>query len=145
MEFSRRHFIKLGASAAGVAGFGSFAFGQEKSFLNDDLRSALLADPLFGYTAKDFRKHLGTKFTIMTESAAQTAVLVDVKSSEASKDESASNKKAECFTLSFQTPSKESQATYTIFHPRLGTFNLFLVPGQSNKAESLLHAVVNRI
>ena len=146
MKFSRRHFIKLGgATAAGVLGFGSFAFGQKKSFFANGLPDGMLADPLFGYTADEFKKHLGTGFTLMTENAAITAVLTAVKSSVVSRNKSARNRRAECFTLSFQLPSDAPQATYTVFHPQLGTFDLFLVPGRSDKTESLLHAVINRV
>lgn len=146
MKFSRRHFITLGgATAAGILGFGSFAVGQKKFFFADDLPAEMLADPLFGYTANDFRQYLGTEFSLMTESGAVTAVLTSVKSSVVSRNKTARNKKAECFTLSFDLPSDAPQATYTVFHPRLGTFDLFLVPGRSNTAESRLHAVVNRI
>ena len=112
MKFSRRHFIKLGgATAAGILGFGSFAFGQKKSFFADDLSSKALADPVFGHSADDFKKHLGTKFSLKTESAAITAVLVAVKSSATFKNVTARNKKPECFTLSFHLPSEAPQAT----------------------------------
>ncbi|MGI8642373.1 MAG: DUF6916 family protein [Pyrinomonadaceae bacterium] len=146
MKFSRRHFIKLGgATAAGILGFGNFAFGQKKSFFADQLPDGVLADPLFGYTAEDFRKYLGTEFSLMTEGAAITAVLTAVRSSLAPGKKSARVKRAECYTLSFQLPSNAPQATYTVFHPRLGTFDLFLVPGKTDNAEFLLHAVINRI
>jgi len=146
MKFSRRHFIKLGgAAAAGILGFGSFAFGQKKSFFADRLPDGMLADPLFGYTADEFKKHLGTGFTLMTENAAITAVLTAVISSAVSRNKTARNRRAECFTLSFQLPSDAPQSTYTVFHPQLGTFDLFLVPGRSDKTESLLHAVINRV
>ena len=81
----------------------------------------------------------------MTESAVVTAVLTAVKSSVVSRNQTTRNRGAECFTLSFKLPSDALQATYTVFHPQLGTFNLFLVPGKSDQADSLLHAVINRI
>ena len=146
MTFSRRHFIKLsGATSAGILGLGSFAFGKKKSFFVDDLPSEIYGDPLFGYTAADFRKYLGTEFSLLTESVPITGVLVAVKSSATSRNGTAQGRNAECFTLSFRLPSDATQATYTVFHPRLGTFNLFSVPGRSSSAKSLLHAVVNRV
>jgi hypothetical protein len=144
MKFSRRHFIKLGgATAVGTLGFGKFAFGQKHSFFADQLPDGMLADPLFGYTANDFRQHLGTDFSLTTESGTVTAVLTAVKSSVVAGNKTARNKRAECFMLSFRLSSNALQATYTVFHPRLGTFDLFLVPGKNNQAESLLHAVIN--
>jgi len=146
MKFSRRNFIRLGgATAVGALGFGSFAFGQKKFFFAAQLPDGMLTDPLFGYTADDFRQYLGTKFSLTTEGAAVTAVLTAVKSSVVSGNKTARNKKAECFMLSFHLPSDVLQATYTVSHWRFGTFDLFLVPGKSDKAESLLHAVVNRV
>lgn len=144
MKFSRRHFIKMGgATGAGILGFGNFAFGREKSFFADKLPAEILAVPL--YNANDFRQSLGTNFSLTTQSVVINAVLIAIKSSATSRNKTAQNKKAECFTLTFQLPSDAPQATYTVFHPRFETFDLFLVPGQSGKAESLLHAVINRI
>ena len=77
----------------------------------------MLADPLLGYTANDFRQHLGTEFSLTTESGAATAVLTAVNSSVVAGNKNARNKRAECFTLSFQLPSNALQATYTVLHP----------------------------
>jgi hypothetical protein len=146
MKFSRRHFIKLGgATAMGTLGLGSLAFGQKNSFFADRLPDSSLANPSFNYTADEFRKYLGTKFYLMRPGATDTVKLTAVKSSVVSKNITARSKRAECFTLTFQLPSNAPQATYTVSHPRLGTFSLLLVPGNNDKAESLLHAVVNRI
>ena len=145
MKFSRRHFIKLGgATAAGTLGFGNLAIGQKNFLFADRLPHSLLTDPLFNYTADEFRKYLGTEFYLMCPGATDTAVLTAVKSS-VSRNKNARNKRAECFTLSFHLPSDAPQATYTVIHPHLGTFDLLLVPGKNDKAESLLHAVINRI
>lgn len=146
MKFSRRHFIKLGgATAAGIFGFGSFTFGQKISVSANDLPAEMFADPLYGHGADDFRKYLGTEFSLLTEGEMITAVLADVKSSVVRRNHNFRNRRAECFTLSFNLPSDMPQATYTIFHPNLGNFDLFLVPGKSDEADSLLHAVINRI
>lgn len=146
MKFSRRNFIKLGsATALGTLGLGNSAFGQKNSFFADRLSVNSLANPLSKYTADEFRKYLGAKFYLESPGATDTAKLTAVKSSTVSKNVTARNKKAECFTLTFQLPSDAPQAIYTVSHPRLGTFDLLLVPGKNEKAESLLHAVVNRI
>ncbi len=146
MKFSRRNFIKLGgATAMGTLGLGNLAFGQKNSFFADQLSVSSLANPLSNYTADEFRKHLGTKFYLASSGATDAAKLTAVKSSMVSKNITARNKKAECFTLTFQLPSNAPQAVYTVSHSRLGTFDLLLVPGKNEKAESLLHAVINRI
>jgi len=146
MKFSRRNFIKQGgATMVGILGCGGVVFGRKKSFFADNFPSEMAADRLFDYSANDFRKHLGTKFSLKTGSAAFTVVLAAVKSSVISANIANQNIRAECFTLSFDLPSKAPQATYTVFHPNLGTFDLFLVPGKNNKAGALLHAIVNRV
>ena len=145
MRFSRRHFIKLGgATAIGILGSGNFAFGQNEASFYNRLPAEALADPLFGYTADSFRRHLGTSFYMTGESEAVNAMLTAVTSS-AFKNRAVRNRKAECFTLSFVLPSDAPQTTYKVFHSQLGTFDLFLVPGKNDKDESLLHAVINRI
>ena len=146
MKFSRRNFIKLGgASMVAVLGCGGAAFGRKKSFFAGNFPSETAADRLFGYSANDFRKYLGTKFSLKNGSAAFTVVLAAVKSSVIPANTANQNIGAECFTLSFDLPSNAPQATYTVFHPNLGTFDLFLVPGKTNESRSLLHAVINRI
>jgi len=63
MKFSRRNFIKLGgATMVGILGFGEIAFGEKKSFFADQLSDGMLTDPLFGYTAADFKKHPARDF-----------------------------------------------------------------------------------
>lgn len=142
MKFSRRNFIKLGsATTLGILGFGGVSFGRTKSFFADDLPAGMFSDPLFGHSADVFKKYIGTSFSMITESVALTVVLSAVKSSVVP----GRNRRAECFTLTFNLPSDSPQATYAVFHPNLGNFDLFLVPGKTNEAKSLLHAVVNRI
>ena len=146
MKFSRRNFIRLGGTTAlGSLGLGNLAFGQKNSFFADRLPDSSLANPLSDYTADEFRKYLGTKFYLKSSGATDAAKLTAVKSSTVSKNVTARNKKAECFTLTFQLPSDAPQEIYTVSHSRLGTFSLLLVPGKNENAESLLHAVVNRI
>lgn len=146
MRFSRRRFIALGSAAgAGILGFGGAAFGQGRAIFGGGLPSEALADPLFAYSANNFRQHLGTEFMLATDSMAVYAVLTEVSSFSTEKTRRARNKRAECFTLTFRLLSDAPQATYTVSHPRLRTFDLLLVPGQSVEAENLLHAVVNRL
>jgi len=131
MRFSRRNFIKTGGLAiAGVLGFTEFARGQKRR-----------GDALSAYGADFFNNYLDTEFTLYSEAAETTAVLVAVKETVSRRRKST----AECFTLSFQIPTEAAQATYTVFHPQMRVFDLFLVPGASEEGEHLLNAVINRI
>lgn len=141
MNSTRRDFIKLsGAAAAGILGLSSLGFGQNKSFSD-----AGFADSLFYHNAENFREFIGTEFTLFNENETSAAVLTAVKDFAGGKQKTSRNKNASCFTLSFEVETEKPQATYTVFQRRLGTFDLFLVPGKSEKGTHLLHAVFNRI
>ncbi len=140
MKFSRRDFIKLGGAAIASLGVPGLVFGQQKPFSVTDLPAEALGDPLLNYNSNVFRQHLNSRFTLMTEQEALPAILVAVKDLNAS-DPTSGN----CFLLSFRTTVQPGQATYKIFHPRLGYFNLFLVPGKNSDGRHLLQAVINRV
>ena len=96
MKFSRRNFIKMSsATTLGILGFGNFAFGGTKSFFDDELPAGMFADPLFGHSADDFKRYLGTEFSLMTESVVLTVVLAAVNSSEVPSNITAQNRRAE--------------------------------------------------
>ncbi|HEX8198544.1 MAG TPA: twin-arginine translocation signal domain-containing protein [Pyrinomonadaceae bacterium] len=140
MKFSRRDFIKFGGAAIAALGTSGLVFAQPNPFSVTDLPSAALGDPLLNYDSKVFRQHLNSRFTLMTEQEALPAVLVGVK------DLNVSNQASrQCFLLSFRTTAQQHQATYKIFHPVLGYFNLFLVPGKNTDGRYLLQAVINRV
>lgn len=142
MNSTRRNFIKLSgaAAAAGILGLNNPAFGQKKSF-----SAAVSADSLSYYNAENFREFIGTEFTLFNENEPSAAVLTAVKDFAGGKVKSSRNKNANCFTLSFEVEAEKPQATYTVFQRRLGSFDLFLVPGKSAKGTHLLHAVFNCI
>lgn len=144
MNFSRRNFIRLsGTAAAGILGLTTFASGQIRTVSKSNLPGEIYSDPLFHYNAEIFREFIGAKFSLVNkEGSPADAILTAVEDSNAG----GSNKKKEnCFVLSFEVKSAKPQTTYAVFHPRLGTFDLFLVPGKSVAGKYLLHAVVNRI
>lgn len=152
MKITRRNFIILG-SAAAFAGTNFLtpvsATGQKTQGSSSSLPLEALDDPLFYLTAADFKKHVGTEFLLFTEIGAVVAVLSKVTQIQVTKPGNPTNKKshqpaAEIFTLSYNLKSGgATQNTYRLQHPKLGEFNLFLVP-EANSS-SLLHAVINRI
>lgn len=144
MNSSRRAFIKTsGVAAVGIFGLKTTGFGQTKTF-STGLPNAVDADAMFHYDAEIFRQLIGAEFSLPNATdASAKAVLTAVKESKT--DKLSRQKSANCFTLSFKTNASQTQETYTVFHPQLGTFDLFLVPGKTEKGGYLLHAVINRI
>lgn len=159
MNITRRNFIKFATVAGVIAGTNlvapRFAPAQKRTQnAVGDLPADVLNDPLYSLTAADFKNCIGSEFTLLNalDGASATAVLSKVtvvkKSSKSSKGEVETRRsgKAENFTLAFALPAGElPQATYTLWHPSLGQFDLLLVPGRGNGGENLLHAVINRV
>ncbi len=152
MNISRRNFIKLGSAAAFVGtNFLTLVAvtGQKTPGSLGTLPPEILDDPLFYLTAADFKNYIGTEFLLFTETGAIAAVLSNVTQLKTTKSarrvgRNLSQPVAENFSLSFNMPAEgTTQATYRVQHPRLGEFDLFLVPEANGKF--LLHAVINRI
>jgi hypothetical protein len=129
MNYSRRDFIKFGGFALGMlptlatTGFGS---GNSKFAL---------------YNIESVEKLLGSAFTIYTTEFAVESKLMEVKVAD-SKTSTSGN----CFSMVFELQSNSlEQGTYQMYHPEIGMFNLFLVPGISKAGVPLMIAVVNRI
>ena len=156
MNTSRRNFIKIGALTGIFTGTNLltsvFSFAQEKSAFGE-LPSEVLGDPFLYLTAAEFRKHLDTEFSVLTEEVETIAVLSKVtqirhpvKSTRGSGNSIRRKPTPENFVLSFRLPkSGFPQATSNLRHTHLGQFDLFLVPGSNENDENLLHAVINRI
>jgi hypothetical protein len=156
MNTTRRNFIKASALAAFFAGtdlFASTASAAENSAALGELQTEISGDRLFYLTAEDFKKYIGAQFSLIGEKDVVNAELSSVAQSVkppgiARSLNKASSRKLtkETFTLSFRVPSGGfSQATYQVWHPNLGQFDLFLVPSGKGHDQILVHAVINRI
>ena len=156
MNTTRRNFIKATAIAAVFAGtdlFASLVSAAETS--HDPLAQTpgeILADPFYFLTAEDFKKRIGANFSLIRGNSATTVQLYKVTQSVRptgnTQNSAASTRTVtkETFTLTFRAPAGDfSQATYKLWHPNFGQFNLFLVPGAKASGMILLHAVINRI
>lgn len=124
-------------------------FGQLKTSRGAGFPPEGYSDLLFSYSGETFKKLIGSQFTLYAEKSAQSAVLVEIKEGSMAKGKTVSrikNRSTEEFMLSFRVSSAEmEQATYQVFHPELGQFDLLLVPAKNKKGENLLNAIINRL
>jgi hypothetical protein len=128
MKFTRRDFVKLGGFAT-IAAFG-FS-GSALAGTNDDVLS--------NQTAESFRQLIGTEFYIRRERVSGSARLVRVE------DFPDKTEKGESFFLVFETSLKRvEQAIYSLYHPTIGKFELFMSEGQTDRRRTLV-ATINRI
>jgi hypothetical protein len=135
MSISRRIFLKVGTIAAVAAGIsmkpGLVVFGQDP-------------DPLSNYTMGTFTQYVDSIFTLRG-SATVEVTLTKVKDTLPANSSRAGGR--ESFVLVFRGGSvKLPQDTYTIEHPALGKFKLFLVPSgaDENGAQGYV-ATINRL
>lgn len=156
MNTTRRNFIKSSAFAAFFAGtglFSSLASASENSVAPGELPDDVLRDRLFYLTSEDFKKYIGAQFSLIRENDVSTAQLLGVtqtirpvRIARNPSGESRRKLMRETFTLSFRVLNGDfSQATYQVWHPNLGQFDLFLVPGSKQGEQIFINAVINRI
>lgn len=154
MSISRRKFIKIGSVSAALLagtslGINAAGFGQAVGSGGFNLPPEVYGDPMFSYRAETFKKLIGSEFNLQTEDFAETVVLTELTENPPVSQKILPGKyiePKENFMLSFRVSSAEAkQATYAMFHPELGKFDLLLVPAQNNQGEILLNAVINRL
>lgn len=145
MSISRRIFMKVGTAAAIAAGLSLkpsiIAIAQE---VGDKLGAPTQNDPLAFYTQSTFLQYVNSVFRL------RGLTTVDVTLERVEDTLPAKTSKAggrESFVLHFRGGSRElPQNTYTVEHPALGTFQLFLVPtgADENGAQGYV-ATINRL
>jgi len=136
IPLKRRDFM-LGA----LAGVGLWATSLFP--LKGLIRKRALADLHFG----DFEALLGEQFQLYSHTGLSSTVqLAAVKASPFQTTRAMSPGQA-CFSLAFLAPKGHgfSQETYTFAHPKLGHFDLFIVPTQPVEQETRYIAIINRI
>lgn len=139
MSISRRNFIKaasVSAIAVGTIGKpGRVALAHQAEITTTDL--------LAYYTQATFTQYINSVFRIHGF-ATVDATLVKVRDTLPLKVARLSGR--ESFLLHFVGGSVQlPQATYTVEHPALGTFKLFLVPGGDEKGVPSYIATINRL
>lgn len=159
MNGSRRSFLgngsKVGLAAllSGGLRLGVFAEKLSSQRVEADpsapIPSSALGDPLFLITSAMFSNNLNSAFTFKlsgVELTNLTLVAVDDQTPADIKRTSASTR--ESFSLVFQGLRAVllRQETYTVVHNKLGTFRLFIVPGDlSSRSAPRYRALINRL
>jgi len=128
MKFSRRDFVKFGGlSAIATLGFSGSTF----ALFGDEVLSA--------QSAESFQALVGTDFYFTREGASMWGRLAKVENF------AAASKTGQCYSMVFEFPRKTAEeATYSLFHPKIGNFELFLTEGHVGKRSALI-AIINRL
>jgi hypothetical protein len=147
MPSSRRKFLKAGMlaalfSAVPLKSVLSQSWKDRDGNPNDGSAPGLQNnDPLAAYTKAAFVSYLNSIFQLRTGFSVIAVTLLKV-------DDLTAPKGGECFSLLFRGGGGPAlpQDTYTVDHPALGTFKLFLVPvgTDDNGAQGYL-ATINRL
>lgn len=145
MNIPRRKFLKSGIIASLFAGvpakLASPAAAQKPLRLARQLKPT---DPLSYYNKGAFTAYLNSDFRITNNGRSKTWVrLVLVEDFPTSEALTAPD---ECFRLLFAASAETSlpQGTYNFDHAALGTFALFIVPGNPLNGKVHYEAVFNR-
>jgi hypothetical protein len=143
MSESRRKFLRAGLCAALFAALplkNAFSQSFKERDGNPGETPSAQTDPLVNYSKSSFVSYLNSIFQIQTAAGVVAVTLAKVDDMPAPRD-------GECFSLLFRGGSLAlKQNTYVVVHPALGTFQLLLVPGGSdrNGAQEYL-ATINRL
>lgn len=142
MSTSRRKFLKAGMLTAVFAAVPlKNVWGQSWKDKDGNPEQSSAYDPLSNYTKATFTQYLNSVFQLRTGFSVVAVTLLKV-------DDLPAAKGGECFSLLFRGGGGAAlrQNTYSLDHPALGTFQLFLVPvgADSNGAQGYL-ATINRL
>jgi hypothetical protein len=143
MSDSRRKFLKAGVLAALFAAVPlkeALAQSWKDRDGNPTNNPETQNNQLANYTKATFISYLNSVFELHTTTGVVAITLLQVGDMPAPKD-------GECFSLLFRGGSRElRQDSYTLVHPSLGAFQLFLVPVGADEygAQGYL-ATINRL
>ena len=155
---SRRNFLRSGTLTALSVGLAASAgrkvLGQiqkQNPALDFPLPDSASADTLFSYTRSAFENAIGTTFTSPDARArAVNLTLVSVKGFQINPKTIMATKKSrptDCFALSFssQRSLPELPSVYSLSHPVLGKFDLFMTHRKTASGTIFYDAVINHL
>ena len=158
MAISRRLFLKSGtltALAAGVAlRSNALAFGQnqtQKSSLGDQIPIEAQLQPTYMFTRATFDPYVGGIFQTPDSRRGMIDLTLlsatSYKPSDSTKISTANAIETDSFSLMFKAarPLPQFSSVYTISHPSLGKFDLFLTPHRQADGVMLYEAVFNHV
>lgn len=143
MTISRRKFLKTGIITSIVAGATTKLSGLASAGEPISRTDAMtLATPLDYYTKATFQSYINSDFRFYANRKTwlRLVLVEDFPTREALTTPD------ECFRLLFSAPAETSlqQGTYDVDHAALGTFALFIVPGNPVDGKRYYEAVFNR-
>ncbi len=154
MALSRRELLKTAGTFALVGGIplslADIAFAKQAHTASPlaagaqiPLLGQRLVDPLSAFTMETFTEVVQTKFRVRGKHGDAKLTLVQVESLTPS---DAPSPHQECFSLLFRDGHRRplAQDTYRMEHPKLGAFDLFLVPMANNGGPRDHVAIINR-
>jgi hypothetical protein len=154
MNASRRSFLRAsslaGVAAALAARFPRLALGQPKlaRLPYTPLPKEVYASPLYYLSYANFYSTIGTLYTFAHSTKGNVSLrLYEVADLKPLYGKSRPAGK-ECFALTFIGPfnQKLKQGTYKVTDSKLGPFELFIVPSDTQSAQGLLYeANINRL
>jgi hypothetical protein len=132
-RFTRGGFLKAGGAAVASVGVGSVAHAAAGG--------GAARDSLAHLRRATYEPLLRSTFHVQHPHGAIDAELTEVTGL------TPARKEGEAFSLVFETKRDEriTQGTYTLKHPAMGTFSLFLVPIGKARRGYQLETVVNRL
>ncbi len=154
MALSRREFLKTAGTFAVVGGMplslADIALAKQAHTASPlaagaqiPLLGQRLVDPLSSFTMATFTEIVNTKFRVRGKHGDAKLTLVQVEGLPPSE---ATSPHQECFSLLFRDAHRRPlpQETYRVDHPKLGAFDLFLVPMANNGGPRDHVAIINR-
>jgi hypothetical protein len=156
MELSRRGFLqtgsKVGLAALVSGGICRIVFGQQSTPLASGIGNVVpeetLSDPLYNITRAMFTQYVNRRFGFWlgpVRLGSMTLVGVEDMNPTSYKRDGTSVR--DCFSLVFRGPAALplEQGTYMVGHGKLGSFDLFIVPGYDTTTGKYYSAVINRL
>lgn len=144
MRLTRGEFVRSLAVSASAAVAGIFSVGsQQQAMADKTISNADRIRQMFDKLSKDsFSVHVDSVFKICDQQSPTfiEATLVEVT-------DGVSSSEVEQFSILFHGPAEPMlpQQTYTIEHPQMGNFDLFLVPIGADQEKVQYEAVFNRL
>lgn len=144
MRLTRGEFVKSLAVSASAAVAGMFSVSSRQQVqAGENLSNADRMRQMFDKLSKEsFTAHVNSVFKIRDQQSPTSieATLVEVT-------EGVSSAEVEQFSILFHGPAEPmlSQRTYSVEHPELGEFDLFLVPIGVDHDHAQYEAVFNRL